>query len=158
MASDLCLLQSKMKSLPTGKSKSPAPNANGIVFYDGVCGLCNHTVQFLLKRDMAQTLKFAALQGETARRRTDLPRDMKSVVFVANHGTAQEKIYFRSDAALQMLGQLGGFWRVVSWLRIIPRPIRDTIYDAIAKRRYRWFGKFDVCRVPSPEQRARFLP
>lgn len=151
-----------MKSSPTDKTKSIAPtsraNANGIVFYDGVCGLCDNSVQFLLKRDMAQTLKFAALQGETARQRTDLPSDMKSVAFVANHGTAQEKIYFRSDAALRMLGQLGGFWRVVSWLLIIPRPIRDAIYDTIAKRRYQWFGKFDTCRIPSPELRARFLP
>jgi predicted DCC family thiol-disulfide oxidoreductase YuxK len=57
-----------------------------------------------------------------------------------------------------MLGQLGGFWHVVSWLRVVPRPIRDAIYDTIAKRRYRWFGKFDTCRIPSPELRARFLP
>lgn len=129
-----------------------------IVFYDGVCGLCDRTVQFLLKHDTAQRLKFAPLQGETAKHRTDLPGDLKSIAFVTNHGTAQEQLYFRSEAALQILKQIGGFWRVVSWLRIIPRLLRDSIYNAIAKRRYRWFGKFDVCRVPSPEVRARFLP
>lgn len=151
-----------MKPSSTDKTKSSGPtahaNATGIVFYDGVCGLCDRTVQFLLKRDAAQTLKFAALQGETARQRTDLPNDLKSVAFLANYGTAQEQIYFRSDAALRMLNQIGSGWRVVSWLKIVPRPIRDTIYDAIAKRRYRWFGKFDACRIPSPELRARFLP
>lgn len=136
---------------------SKAESAN-IVFYDGVCGLCDRTVQFLLKRDTAQRLKFAPLQGEIAKRRADLPADLKSIVFVTNHGTTQEQLYFRSDAVLQILNQLGGFWRVVSWLRIIPRPLRDAIYNAIAQRRYRWFGKFDVCRVPSPEIRARFLP
>jgi predicted DCC family thiol-disulfide oxidoreductase YuxK len=129
-----------------------------IVFYDGVCGLCDRTVQFLLKHDTAQRLKFAPLQGKTAKQRTDLPDDLRSIAFVTNRGTAQEQLYFRSEAVLQILKQLGGFWRVVSWLRIIPRLLRDSIYNAIAQRRYRWFGKFDVCRVPSPEVRARFLP
>ena len=140
-----------MKTLGTDGSSS-------IVFYDGVCGLCDRTVQFLLKRDMAQRFKFTPLQGETAKRRTDLPDDLKSIAFVTNHGTAQEQLYFRSEAVLRILDQLGGIWRMVSWLRIIPRPLRDAIYNAIAQRRYRWFGKFDTCRVPSPEIRARFLP
>lgn len=131
---------------------------SGLVLYDGVCGMCDHTVQFLLDEDASQTLKFAALQGETATRRTDVPSDLKSVAFVINYGTAQEQTYFRSEAVLRMLDQIGGFWRVVSWLRIIPRSLRDTVYDAIAQRRYRWFGKLDTCRIPSPELRARFLP
>ncbi len=131
---------------------------SGLVLYDGVCGMCDHTVQFLLDEDTAQTLKFAALQGETATRRADVPADLKSVAFVMNHGTAQEKIYFRSDAVLRMLDQIGGFWRVMSWLRVVPHSLRDMVYDAIAQRRYRWFGKLDTCRIPSPELRARFLP
>ncbi len=139
------------------KTPRTSESAN-IVFYDGVCGLCNRTVQFVLKRDQARKIVFAPLQGETAKRRVDLPDDLRSIVFVMNHGTAQEEIYFRSDAVLRILDQLGGFWRVVSWLRIIPRPLRDAIYNAIARRRYQWFGKFDKCRVPSPEVRARFLP
>ena len=129
-----------------------------VVFYDGVCGLCDRTVQFLLKRDTAQRFMFAPLQGATATQRTDLPDDLKSIVFVVNHGTAQEEIYFRSEAVLRILDQLGGIWRVISWLRIIPRSLRDAMYNVIAQRRYRWFGKFDTCRIPSPEVRARFLP
>jgi predicted DCC family thiol-disulfide oxidoreductase YuxK len=129
-----------------------------IVFYDGVCGLCDRTVRFLLKRDKTQRFKFAPLQGETAKRRADLPADLKSIAFVTDHGTAKVQLYFRSEAVLQILDQLGGFWRVVSWLRIIPRPLRDAIYIAIAQRRYRWFGRFDTCRIPPPEIRARFLP
>ena len=129
-----------------------------LVFYDGVCGMCDRTVQFLLEEDRAQTLKFAALQGDTAKQRADLPAGLNSVAFVENHGTAREQIYYRSEAVLRMLDQVGGFWRVVSWLRIIPRPLRDVVYDAIAQRRYQWFGRFDICRIPSPELRARFLP
>lgn len=131
---------------------------NGIVFYDGVCGLCDRSVRFLLLRDRRATLRFAPLQGDTARRRTDLPSELRSVIFVAHSGTAQEQIYSRSEAALRLLDHVGGVWRIVSWLRLIPRPIRDVVYEFIANRRYRWFGKFDACRVPPPEWRARFLP
>lgn len=136
---------------------STSESAN-IVFYDGVCGLCDRTVQFLLKRDTAQRFKFAPLQGETAKQRTDLPTDLRSIAFVANHGTAKEQLYFRSEAVLRILNQLGGFWRMVSWLRIIPRSLRDALYNAIAQRRYRWFGKFDTCHVPPAEIHSRFLP
>lgn len=135
-----------------------ARQENGIVFYDGGCGLCDRSVQFLLARDKGQTLKFAPLQGSTAQQRADLPAEMRSVVFVTQPGTPHEQIYFRSEAALRLLDHVGGGWRLVSWLRIIPPSIRDGVYNAIAKRRYRWFGKIDTCRIPAPEVRARFLP
>lgn len=131
---------------------------NGIVFYDGVCGLCDRSVRFLLQRDRRATLRFAPLQGDTACARSDLPAELRSVVFILRPNTPEEQIYFRSDAALRLLDHVGGGWRIVSWLRLIPRPIRDAVYDFIASRRYRWFGKFDACRIPPPEWRARFLP
>lgn len=137
----------------------PADTAvSGLVLYDGVCGMCDRTVQFLLDEDTAKILRFSPLQGETAQRRKDLPDNLRSVVFISQTAAGQEKVYFRSDAILQILHQMGGFWRVVSWLRIVPRPIRDGVYDVIARYRYRWFGKFDACRIPSVESRARFLP
>jgi predicted DCC family thiol-disulfide oxidoreductase YuxK len=135
-----------------------ARQENGLVFYDGLCGLCDRWVQFLLRRDPAQRLKFAPLQGETARQRNDLPAELRSVAFIVQPGTAQEKFFSRSEAALRLLDHVGGLWRLVSWLRIIPRPLRDWGYDLIARRRYRWFGKFESCRVPAPEFRTRFLP
>lgn len=130
----------------------------GIVFYDGVCGLCNRWVRFLLKRDKECTLHFAALQGETARQRNDLPATLKTVVFVARVGSGDEMIYLRSEAALRLLDHVGGIWRIVSWLRLIPRPLRDWVYNGIAARRYRWFGTFETCPLPPPEWRERFLP
>lgn len=135
-----------------------ARQEKGIVFYDGVCGLCDRWVRFVLKRDKHRTLRFAPLQGETARARKDLPAELRTVVFILRPGAPDEQSYTRSEAALRLLDHLGGFWRMVSWLRLIPRPIRDAGYDAIARRRYQWFGKFESCRVPPPEWRGQFLP
>lgn len=131
---------------------------NGIVFYDGVCGLCDRWVRFVLKRDKQRTLRFAPLQGKTAQARKDLPAELRTVVFVLRRGASGEQIFTRSEAALRLLDHLGGCWRIVSWLRLIPRPIRDAVYDAIARHRYQWFGQFDTCPLPSPEWRDRFLP
>lgn len=130
----------------------------GIVFYDGVCGLCHRWVGFILKRDKAQMLQFAPLQGATAKARKDFPAELRTVVFVLQLRGAGEQVYTHSEAALRLLDHVGGFWRIVSWLRIIPRPMRDWVYQLIAARRYRWFGKFESCPLPPAEWRDRFLP
>src|SRR6187551_2516161 len=109
---------------------------NGIVFYDGVCGLCGRWVRFVVKRNKQRTLRFAPLQGETAKARADLRAELRTIVFVVRAGTPTEQTFTRSEASLRLLDHLGGFWRLVSWLRLIPRPIRDAVYDMIAKRRY----------------------
>jgi predicted DCC family thiol-disulfide oxidoreductase YuxK len=69
-----------------------------------------------------------------------------------------EQVLDRSDAALAILWDIGGPWRGVSWLRLLPRALRDAVYDFVAKRRYRWFGKLEACALPAPEQSDRFLP
>ena len=79
------------------------------------------------------------------------------MIYIRNPGTENERVFTRSNAALTVLRDLGGFWRVVSWFRFVPRFIRDRIYAFVAKRRYRWFGKLDSCRIPDPAQRGRFL-
>ncbi|MFQ5637252.1 MAG: thiol-disulfide oxidoreductase DCC family protein [bacterium] len=133
-----------------------------LVLFDGKCVLCDHTVQFLLKKDRQRILKFAPLQGQTAaavtRRHPELNHSAQSVVFVRNFGAENEEVLQRSDALFAILRELGGFWRVLSWLRIMPRWKRDGIYNWIAKNRYQWFGKFDMCLVPEPEVKERFLP
>lgn len=130
-----------------------------IVFYDGVCGLCDRTVQFLVGIDTHDVLHFAQLQGETAKRYVPedgpSPIDKKSVIYVRENGATV--VSYRSDAILSILSDLGGFWRLVSFARIVPRSLRHAVYNWIARNRYRWFGKYDACRIPGPEERKKFL-
>ena len=136
-------------------------NPNLIVLFDGVCALCDRTVRFLLKRDKQGVLRFAPLQGSTAaailKRYPEIGDNTRSVILVQNYNTASESVSVRSQAILDCLPALGGFWRVVSWLRIIPVFFRDPIYNFIAANRYKWFGKYEECIVPLPEMKERFL-
>ena len=136
-------------------------NPNLIVLFDGVCALCDRTVQFLLKRDKQGVLKFAPLQGPTAaailKRHPEIEDNTRSVIFVQNYDTAREFISVRSQAILDCVSTLGGAWRVASGLRIVPLFLRDGFYNFIARKRYRWFGKYDECIVPPPERKERFM-
>jgi predicted DCC family thiol-disulfide oxidoreductase YuxK len=131
------------------------------VFYDGVCGLCDRLVQFLLRRDRHDALRFAPLQGELASRA--LPRHgrdaskLDTVYVIERYATADERLYERSRAVLHVVGQLGGAWRLVAALRVLPAPLTDLVYRLVARVRYRVFGKLDHCVVPSPELAAKFL-
>jgi predicted DCC family thiol-disulfide oxidoreductase YuxK len=137
------------------------PGARQLVLYDGECGLCDRSVQFLLARDHGGTLSYAPLQGETAARllgRHHLPGDLQTIVFVRDEGTPEETPFLRSDAALEILSALGGAWRLTGAFRILPRFLRDALYRWVAHNRYGWCGRVDSCRLPAPELRARFLP
>jgi len=127
-----------------------------VIFFDGVCGLCNRFIDFVIRHDQAGVFSFAPLQGETARQR--LPeadvRDLTTVVLCDEQG-----IFRKSTAAARILIQLGGAWRVLGTaLRLVPRPLRDAGYSVVARYRYAIFGKKDSCRMPTPAERARFLP
>ena len=131
-----------------------------IVFYDGVCGLCDRTVQFLLKIDREQVLSFAPLQGEAAKRlkqRARVPEDLSTLLFAEQYGTDRERISTHSTGVLRILARIGGVWRFVSWLRAVPSPVRDFLYRLLARYRYQWFGQLDSCRLPDPETSRRFL-
>ncbi|MEQ9407084.1 MAG: DCC1-like thiol-disulfide oxidoreductase family protein [Fuerstiella sp.] len=126
-----------------------------IVFFDGVCGLCNHTVNFLLARDQQAVLKFAPLQGETAAQLVpdQVRKNLNTFVF-AHAG----RLYYRSGAMARILMQLSGGWRILgALLWVIPWPLRDLGYRMVAALRYRLFGKSEACRLPTPEERSRFL-
>ncbi|MBY0518755.1 MAG: DCC1-like thiol-disulfide oxidoreductase family protein [Bacteriovoracaceae bacterium] len=127
---------------------------NLILFFDGVCGLCNGLVDWLLPRDPRDRLRFATLQGTTAAKLLppELVNDLDTVV-VWHKG----KILLRSDAILVCLSEIGGLWSLCSVLKIIPRPIRDAVYRLIAHYRYVWFGKRQTCRLPLPGERLKFL-
>jgi predicted DCC family thiol-disulfide oxidoreductase YuxK len=132
-----------------------------LVLYDGVCALCNNSVAFLLRIDRAELLVFAPLQGETANvvlARHEAIDATDTMVFVRDFGTPEEKISTQSSGVLDALSVLGGFWWLLSWKRVIPRPLRDSVYRWVARHRYRWFGKYEACPVPPPEIAQRFLP
>jgi predicted DCC family thiol-disulfide oxidoreductase YuxK len=134
---------------------------NPIVLYDGVCGLCNRLVQFLLKRDTHDRFRFASLQSDfTAQvlRRHGLdPADLDTVYVIRDFGQTRERLLTRSDAVLFMLNRLGGIWRVTALGRVLPRALRDLVYKLVARNRYRVFGKHESCMLPEPQHRQKFL-
>ena len=136
-------------------------DSNPIVLYDGVCGLCNHLVQFLLKRDRHDRFRFASLQSEYAYRLLTRygvdPHDLNTVYVVKNHERSTEVLLARSDAILYMLVQLGSIWRLAVIGRVLPRGFRDAVYKLVARNRYRLFGKHESCMLPDPKYRAKFL-
>jgi predicted DCC family thiol-disulfide oxidoreductase YuxK len=150
-----------------------------VVLFDGVCHLCNRTVDFLIRHDRRRRLRFASLQSETgnrllearARGRADEereagraggagragagspgPRTYQTVVFVDG-----DRVHERSSGALRIVGALGWPWRLAMGFLLVPRPLRDLAYDWVARNRYRWFGQRRTCRLPGPEERGRFL-
>ena len=127
-----------------------------ILLFDGVCGLCDRFVQFILRHDSTGKIRFAALQSETGQdllRRFALPeKDLSFVVLIEG-----DKSYVRSSAALRSMQYLDGRWKYLSFLRVIPMALSDAAYDFVARRRYSWFGKYDQCIVPSAETKKRFL-
>jgi predicted DCC family thiol-disulfide oxidoreductase YuxK len=135
-------------------------NRAPLILYDGVCGLCDRTIQTLLRIDHRGILMFAPLQGETAaavRNRHPEMAGVDSIVFVSGWG-ADEEIYIKSEGFLRILREVGGVWALLAIFRVVPRTIRDALYDFVARNRYGWFGKFDACKIPAPSERARFLP
>jgi predicted DCC family thiol-disulfide oxidoreductase YuxK len=131
------------------------------VLYDGVCGLCNHLVQFLLKRDKHDRFRFASLQSEFAQRLMTRqgvdPHDLDTVYVLKNHQRPDEVLLARSDAILYMLTQLGGVWSLARIGRVLPRAFRDAVYKIVARNRYRVFGKHESCMLPDPQHRGKFL-
>ncbi len=127
-----------------------------IILFDGVCNLCNASVQFILKRDSKAHFRFASLQSEFGKQQLLLyeidASKCDSVIYIY-----KDRAFIKSTAALQIAKKLGGGWPLLYGLIIIPRFIRDWVYGFIAKNRYRWFGKKDSCMIPSPELKSRFL-
>ncbi len=129
---------------------------NSIILFDGVCNLCNNSVHFIIKRDKKKRFLFTSLQSDAAR---DIllqfqlkNSEMDSILFIENG-----KIYQKSDAILKIVKHLNGMWKISYGFIIIPKFIRDYVYIIIAKNRYRWFGKREVCMIPTKELQMRFL-
>ena len=132
------------------------------MFYDGVCGLCDALVQFLVKRDRHARIAFATLQGDVARRTLmplgQDPADLDTVFVIADWKGPGEQVLTRSRAVLHAARQLGGVWAALATIAsVVPTPLADAVYGLIARHRYRVFGRFDSCPLPRPEWRNRFL-
>ena len=137
-------------------------SVNPIILYDGVCGLCNRLVQFLLKHDKEGRLRFASLQSDFAEKVLSRhgidAKDLDTVQVIENYDQPGERVLQRSDAILRAGRELGGFWGTSSSIaRVIPRPLRDLVYKFVATNRYRVFGKYDSCMLPDANQRSRFI-
>ena len=126
-----------------------------IIFFDGYCSLCNGLIDFLMKIDSHRVLKFTSLQGETAKRSliSISNRDNPDTVIYLRNGTRYEK----SSAILMIFSDLGGIYRSAKLFFVIPKFIRDAIYNFMAKNRYRLFGKRNSCRLPTPQEQSQFL-
>lgn len=129
--------------------------SEAIILFDGVCNLCSGAVQFIIKRDAAAYFKFASLQsdfGQHQLKRFNLnQQSFHSIILVEG-----DQYYERSDAALKIARKLGGGWPLLYGFKILPKVLRDGVYNLIGKNRYRLFGKKDACWLPTPELKSRF--
>jgi predicted DCC family thiol-disulfide oxidoreductase YuxK len=127
-----------------------------VVLFDGVCNLCNSSIDFIITRDRKDRFLVGALQEEAGKKllsRFEVnPEYLDSLVLIEG-----DQIFFRSTAALKIAKNLPGLWAWLYGFIVIPEGIRDVVYDWIGRNRYRWFGKKSTCRLPSPEEKAKFL-
>lgn len=131
-------------------------NQHPILLFDGVCNLCNGFVQFVIKRDEKGLFRFTALQSEPGQELLatyQQERSNFSTVILIENG----QVYTHSDVALIVAKRLGGLWSLFYIFKIIPRPVRDSIYNWVARNRYRWFGEKPQCMIPTPDIKSRFL-
>ncbi|MCH7415680.1 DCC1-like thiol-disulfide oxidoreductase family protein [Belliella sp. R4-6] len=127
-----------------------------IVLFDGVCNLCNNAVDFIIRKDKNDKFKVGALQDEAVKKILvdyKVKKDyLDSLVLIERN-----EIYYKSTAALKIAKKLGGIWKIFYAGIILPASWRDSIYDWIAENRYKWYGKKETCRLPTPEEKAKFL-
>jgi predicted DCC family thiol-disulfide oxidoreductase YuxK len=144
-------------------SKQDGPDAEGIhlVLYDGVCGLCSRLLRFTIKHDRRSVFRFASLQSAVGKamvaRSGGNPDDLNSFYVFANFRTPHSSVLTRSNAALFVAGELGWPWKALRVAGLLPAVLRDRAYNIIARFRYRLFGRYDHCEIPSPEVRSRFI-
>jgi predicted DCC family thiol-disulfide oxidoreductase YuxK len=139
----------------------PGVDGTHLVLYDGVCGLCNRLLQFLLAHDRRAVFAFASLQSAIGRSTVERfggnPDELSSFFVVSNFRTDRARMVGRGRAALFVASELGWPWKAAVVFRVVPTAILDRVYDVVARNRYRLFGRFDRCPIPRPEHRRRFI-
>lgn len=126
-----------------------------IVLFDGTCHFCNRSVQFIIKRDPSAHFSFASLQSEIGSKllkKHNVPNDIDTIVLIDDR-----KAYVQSSAVLRICKNLRGLWKLFYLGLIVPKPVRNFVYNSIANNRYKWFGTANSCALPTPEQSKRFL-
>ncbi|SOC40673.1 thiol-disulfide oxidoreductase DCC family protein [Ureibacillus acetophenoni] len=126
-----------------------------IILFDGECNFCDASVQFIIKRDTNKVFQFASLQSDIGKgllNKYNAPENLDSFVLIDG-----DKYFLQSTAALRVCKDLKGAYKLLYFFVIVPKPMRNFVYQFIAKNRYKWFGKNESCMIPSPEDRQRFL-
>ncbi len=137
-----------MENLPVEKK---------IILFDGVCNLCDSTVQYIIKHDKKDIFRFVALQselGESILNRIGIDRKHIDSIILYEPGVAY---YYKSAAAIEIARELGGVFSLTTVFRILPETLRNSLYDYVARNRYKWYGKKEECMIPTPEMKAKFL-
>ncbi len=125
-----------------------------VLFFDGMCGLCNGFVDLIIRADKKSQIRFSSLQSIFAQSKlhSSLVQDLDTLVVIKN-----DQVLVKSEAVFAIIEVLGGPYQAFLILRFIPAPLCDHIYDFVAKHRYQFFGKRETCRLPTPEEKSRFL-
>ena len=137
--------------------KIDIPKDKHIILFDGVCNFCNDSVRFVMKRDKKDLYRYASLQSDLGRQMTEErgidTSEVDSTILIV----PGEAYYLKSDAALEISKNLNALYPLLNIFSIIPRSLRDYVYDIVARNRYKWFGKKEECQIPTPEERSKFL-
>lgn len=146
--------------MPSASHAADTARGEHLILYDGVCGLCNRFCQFVLAHDARGVFEFASLQSETGRSFLERfgrdPTELDTFGLVANYRSSPA-LLIKSAAALAVIESLGVPWRWLRVFNIVPAGVRDWSYDRVARHRYRIFGRYDTCLIPSPQQKRRFI-
>ena len=133
------------------------PKDKKIILFDGVCNLCDNTVQFIIKHDKKDIFRFVAIQDEIGQQiikhiGIDTQKTDSIILYEPGHA-----YYYKAEAALNIATQLGGIYSIMGIFKILPKFISNSVYDYVARNRYKWYGKKDACMIPTPELKAKFL-
>ncbi|THD32519.1 MAG: thiol-disulfide oxidoreductase DCC family protein [Flavobacterium johnsoniae] len=133
------------------------PQDKKIILFDGVCNLCDSSIQFIIKHDKKDIFRFVALQSKIGLeiiKHIGIDTSKIDSILLYEPGKAY---YYKAQAALKIAKELGGIYTAISWFSILPNFLTNTVYDYIAKNRYKWYGKKEACMIPTPELKAKFL-
>ncbi|MFY7729644.1 MAG: thiol-disulfide oxidoreductase DCC family protein [Flavobacterium sp.] len=139
------------------KPEMELPRDKKIILFDGVCNLCNSTVQFLIKHDKKDVFRFVALQSDLGQQITayiGIDTSKVDSIIVYEPGKAY---FYKAEAALEIASAIGGIYSLLAVFKVVPKSISNAVYDYIARNRYKWYGKKEACMLPTPEIKAKFL-